>query len=149
MGGVDSRSRSPGEQELPLRRSSHHLALVQDSSSSKPRGDNGPFQTRGAWSQPGPWLWSVRPAWGSAPTPARRQSWPQLQGEEQEMLGVVGDAPAAYIPAPGGAASPFLLSSSLLADHGQLSAQRAQCWSLLLGMEGLAASQWEPPHQWA
>ena len=69
-----------------------------------------------------------------------------------------GDAPAAHAPAPGGAASPFLLSSILLVHHGPFGHRSghqhgiSQRGSVLepqhgprIGVEGLAASLQEPP----
>lgn len=68
-----------------------------------------------------------------------------------------GDAPAAHTPAPGGAASPFLLSSILPAHHSPFGHRRghqhgiSQRGSVLepqrdprLGVEELAVPLWEP-----
>lgn len=71
-----------------------------------------------------------------------------------------GDAPAAHPPAPGGVASPFLLSSILLPRHGPFGHRSGRQHGISrrglalepqrgprLGVEGAAASPREPPHQ--
>lgn len=79
---------------------SHHLALVQGSSSSKPWADNGPFQA--AWClQPARALAVVSPPGvGSALAPAL--DMPALICERRLAAGGM-----LRIPAAGGAASPL------------------------------------------
>lgn len=113
MGGVDSPSSSPGSRELPPR-SSHHLALVQDSSSSKPWADNGPFQAARCL-EPARDPAVVSPPAGAercgAPAQIRHGGMPapgcERKAGGRRCLVPWGDAPAAHTPAPGGAASPL------------------------------------------
>lgn len=136
---------------------SHHLALVQDFSSSKPWADNGPFQA--AWClQPARALAMVSlPGVGSALAPALDMPAPNYE-RRQTMLGAGGAAPEPTFQLLGEQPAPFLFSSILLAHHSSLGCfsgrQHGGSWrsSVLehqhgpqLCVEGLAASLREPP----
>lgn len=136
---------------------SHHLALVQGSSSSKPWADNGPFQA--AWClQPARALAMVSlPGMGSGLAPAL--DMPALSYERKHDAVCWGDAPEPTFQLLGERSAPFLLSSILLAhqspfgccsgrQHGisQRSLVLEHQHGPQLCVEGfLAASLWEPP----
>lgn len=134
---------------------SHHLALVQGSSSSKPWADNGPFQAAWCLQLAGALAMVSLPGVGSALAPAL--AMPALIYEGR--LGAGRGAPAPTFQLLGERPAPFLFSSILLARHSPFG--RCSCCqhgvsrrSVVLEhqhgpqlcVEGLTASLREPPH---